>query len=265
MVGAWQAYLVRIALISDIHGNTVSLDAVIADLDAVRPDMVVCLGDIAAGGPDPAGAVERVVEFCDIAVQGNTDAGLVDMPTWWRDPGSIGLPEDAIPGMEVTVWSAGQLHDEHRAYLAGLPLVTSVELGQAGPMLACHGSPRSFDELITSMTTTDELDDILSGVSAAIVAGGHTHVPLFRRHRGIILVNPGSVGMPFSEYGYAGGVQVYGHAEYAVLSVTGSLVDVEHRQVPVASESLEALVERTEMPNGEWWIGLRSPGFSTEI
>jgi len=86
----------QLALISDIHGNTVALDAVIADMGSV--DMVVCLGDIAAGGPDPGGAVDRIADLAAVSVQGNTDAGLVDLPDWWRDPVSKGLPEDAVPG-----------------------------------------------------------------------------------------------------------------------------------------------------------------------
>lgn len=52
----------RIALISDVHGNTVALDAVLADMNQQRPEVVVCLGDIVAGGPDPGGAVDRVAE-----------------------------------------------------------------------------------------------------------------------------------------------------------------------------------------------------------
>jgi predicted phosphodiesterase len=65
----------RIGLISDIHGNTVALDAVLTDMNRYRTDVTVCLGDIAAGGPDPGGAVDRIAELGCVAVQGNTDAG----------------------------------------------------------------------------------------------------------------------------------------------------------------------------------------------
>lgn len=119
----------RLALISDIHGNTAALDAVIADMNDLHPDVVICLGDIAAGGPDPGGAIDRVAEVATVVVQGNTDAGLVDMPAWWRDPGSIGLPDDAMPGMEVTVWTAERVTEEHRRFLADLPLTVEVDLG----------------------------------------------------------------------------------------------------------------------------------------
>ena len=248
----------RIALISDIHGNTAALDAVLTDSDLHRPDVVVCLGDIAAGGPDPAGAVDRVAELGCITVQGNTDAGMVDVPEWWHDPASIGLPDPALPGLEVSVWSADQLSLQQRQYLAELPATATVGLGSAGEMLAFHGSPRSADEIITATTPGDELDVMFAGVSASIVAGGHTHVPLVRRHAARTVVNPGSVGMPFAEYGYAGGVGVQSNAAYAMVTVTPGGVNIELRQVAVDRSALEASVAKSGMPQSEWWLGLRS-------
>lgn len=255
----------KIGLVSDIHGNTVAFDAVVADMADAPPDVVVCLGDIAAGGPDPVGAIDRVSELGCVAVQGNTDAGLVDMPAWWRDPAAIGLPDAAIPGMEVTVWSADALAAAHRTYLAGLPFTARIDLREVGGLLAFHGSPRSFDELMTASTPPEELDEMIEGVSASVLAGGHTHVPLLRRHRGITVINPGSVGMPFRRYGYAGGVPVLDCAEYAILSVVGPLVRVEHRQVSVDRNALERSVARSGMPHSDWWLGARDRGFSTDI
>lgn len=68
--------------------------------------------------------------------------------------------------------------------------------------------------------------------------------------------------MPFGRYGSAGGAPVLDHAEYTVLSVAGSPVDVELRQVPVDRDTLEASVERSGMPRADWWLGLREGGDS---
>jgi predicted phosphodiesterase len=247
----------RIALISDIHGNTVALDAVLADM--TQPDLIVCLGDIAAGGPDPGGAVDRVAGLDCVSVRGNTDAGMVDMPAWWRDPSSIGLPEPARPGLEVSVWSAGRLTPEQRRYLADLPATATADLGEAGALLAFHGSPRSADDLVTATTPDDELDAMFAGATSSILAGGHTHVPLVRRYRAQTIVNPGSVGLPFAEYGYAGGVAVLSHAAYAMISTDRAEVNVELRQVPVDAAALEATVVASGMPHAGWWLGLRRP------
>ncbi len=255
--GVGESVFMRVSLISDIHGNTVALDAVLADMNQRRPDVVVCLGDIAAGGPDPGGAVDRVVEMGCVAVQGNTDAGMVDVPAWWRDPGCIGLPEPAFPGLEVSVWSAEQLSSNQRRYLRGLPATVSVEVGDDG-MLAFHGSPRSADEIITATTPDAELDAMLVGATESLLAGGHTHVPLVRRHGLQTILNPGSVGMPFAQYGYAGGVGVLQHAAYATVTAGRGGFSIELRQVPVDVTALEASVARSGMPHAEWWIELRS-------
>lgn len=250
----------RIALLSDIHGNTVALDAVLADLAGADLDLIVCLGDIAAGGPDPTGAIERIAAMNCVAVQGNTDAGMVDMPGWWRNPRSIDLPEDAVPGMEITVWSSEQLTPSDRDYLAGLPLTATVDTGSEGELLAFHGSPLSADDIITASTPSDELDRLLAGHGARWLTGGHTHVPLVRVHRHRTLINPGSVGMPFAEYGYAGGVTVLDHAAYAIVSITDGDVSIDLRRTAVDRASLRASVARTDMPHAESWLERRSVG-----
>ena len=254
-----ESTLMRIALISDVHGNTVALGAVLTDMKQHRPEVVVCLGDIAAGGPDPGGAVDRIAELNCVAVKGNTDAGMVDMPAWWRDPLSLGLPDPAVPGLEVSVWSAEQLTGEQRRYLADLPATATVDLGEAGEMLAFHGSPRSADDVVTSTTPVDELDAMLAGAASSVLSGGHTHVPLVRRHGIQTIVNPGSVGMPFAEYGYAGGVAVLPHAAYAIVTTNCGEVSIELRQVPVDTTALAASVSRSGMPHAEWWLELRRP------
>ena len=247
----------RIALISDIHGNTVALDAVLAEMDQDGPEIVLCLGDIAAGGPDPGGAVDRVAEMGCVAVQGNTDAGMVDMPAWWKDPASIGLPDPALPGLEVSVWSAEQLSSHQRRYLEELPATARLEVGDVREMLAFHGSPRSADDIITATTPDDELNAMLDSATESMLAGGHTHVPLVRRHGVQTILNPGSVGMPFAQYGYAGGVAVLTHATYAIVTAKNGEVSIELRQVPVDMSALEASVAQSGMPQAEWWLELR--------
>ena len=252
-----QSRYMRIALIADIHGNTVALDAVLASLQADPPDRIVCLGDIATGGPDPAGAIDRLIDIDAVTVQGNTDAGAVNMPDWWRNPASIGLPDDALPGMAITVWSAEQLGTDHRGYLDSLPATVTVGLGAAGSLLAFHGSPRSADDYITPTTPPEDLDEMFAGHDEQWLIGGHTHVPLVRRYGTQTIANPGSVGLPFADYGYAGGVAVLAHAAYGMLAVTGDRVRFELRQVSVDLVRLRRHVEQSEMPHGDWWLGLR--------
>lgn len=245
----------RIALISDIHGNTVALDAVLADMGT--PDVVVCLGDIAAGGPDPGGAIDRIAELGAISVQGNTDAGMVDMPEWWTRPSLMDLPEAAAPGMEVCVWGTEQLTQAQIGYLDALPITAEIDLGAAGDLLAFHGSPRSYEDFIAAWTPDDELQPMLAGSTHTVLAGGHTHVPLVRRHGAQTIVNPGSVGMPFAEYGFAGGVAVANHAAYGVVAVEGGELNLQLRRVAVDAAALADSISRSKMPRGDWWLELR--------
>jgi hypothetical protein len=75
-----------------------------------------------------------------------------------------------------------------------------------------------------------------------------------RRHGVQTVVNPGSVGRPFAEYGYAGGVAVLAHAAYAVVTATLGEVSIELRQVAVDQAALEASVAKSGMPRAEWWL-----------
>ncbi len=246
----------KIGLIADIHGNTVALDAVLRDISGADIDILVCLGDVAANGPDPRGAVERIAELGCPTVKGNTDADLVDMPDWWTDPASVGAPEDAQRAIAISRWCASQLGGEHRRYLASLPDVHEVDLGPGGQLLAFHGSPSSATHTITATTAESDLDEMLNGKYHRVLAGGHTHVPMLRRHRSQFIVNPGSVGLPFDDYGSVGDVAVLSHAAYALVSADKSGIAIEFREVGVDSEDLARSVRASGMPESGWWLGL---------
>ena len=99
---------------------------------------------------------------------------------------------------------------------------------------------------------------MLDGADETVLAGGHTHVPLVRRHGIHTLVNPGSVGLPFAQYGYAGGVAVLAHAAYAIMTVSRGQMNIDLRQVDVDAAALDARVAQSGMPRAEWWLGLRN-------
>ena len=247
----------QVGLISDIHGNSVALGGVLDELRAV--DEILCLGDIAANGPDPSGVVRMLEEADVVSVMGNTDAGLIDMPSWWLDPASVGIPDDAHPGIEVGVWCADQLSQDDRAFIESLPMTYEMVLEDAGRLLGFHGSPGSYDDIIHASSTEDELREMFAGVTHEILAGGHTHVPMIRRLGRQTLINPGSVGLPFAGYGYAGGVPVLPRASFGILEVDGDAVSMSIRQVPIDMAGLETLVRSSGMPHADWWLGRWAP------
>lgn len=244
----------RVALISDLHGNTVAMEAALDGIADFGVDEIICLGDIAANGPDPSGAIDRLVDIGAMSVMGNTDAGMVEVPAWWHDPSSMGIPLDGHPGIEIGVWCAEQISSAERGYLAGLPLTVELELSSMR-LLGFHGSPRSFDDLVTSTTPEPEIAEIVSGTSHELLAGGHTHVPMVRRIDGRTWINPGSVGLPFTGYGYAGSVSILPRASYAIIEALGSAVSIHLHEAPIDLIRLEREVRTSGMPNADWWLG----------
>ncbi|HKI57326.1 MAG TPA: metallophosphoesterase family protein [Trueperaceae bacterium] len=235
-----------VALISDIHGNLVAFDAVLADLDAVRPDGVVCLGDVAATGPRPHEVLLRLRGLRWPVLLGNADAWLLDP----REP----PPEEAADRFlqevrDLDRWCAGRLDKDDRAYLRSLPKTLEVDLGESGPLLCFHGSPRSFNELLVATTPPEELDVALHGTSAPVLAGGHSHQPLLRRHRDRLLLNPGSVGVPYERVGGDRITRTPPWAEYLLLRWDGAALDVTWRRVPVDNDAVIADYRRSGMPH----------------
>jgi predicted phosphodiesterase len=131
----------RIAALYDIHGNRFALDAVLAELEAVRPDVILIGGDIVAG-PFPVQVLERLTALPNVRfIRGNTEREVVhlgpSMPATWAE---------RVP------WVHDQLAPGQLEFLANLPEQMILDAAGLGPTLFCHGSPRSDEEIITVLT-----------------------------------------------------------------------------------------------------------------
>jgi predicted phosphodiesterase len=235
-----------IAILSDIHANVVALDAVLAELDVLRPDGFVCLGDVAATGPAPSQVMERLVQRDWRIVRGNCDDAMLRFAA-----GTDELPDGEHD--EIDRWCTEQLSAQQIAFMATFePVVAS----EAGGVAVCgyHGSPRSNLDEILPGTPDSDLTHWLFGQLARIYAGGHTHVQMARRYREALVINPGSVGLPFTET--AGGIMVNPFwAEYAVLHLDGGRTGVELHRTPVDRAAFEQMVAGSGMPHRGWWSG----------
>jgi predicted phosphodiesterase len=188
---------VRVAILSDVHGNLEALTAVRAALRKERPDHVVIAGDHALNGPDPAGVVDalRDMEASGATiVQGNTDVAVADFDYSAANPSFIdGVPELFRVAAE---WAHDALGDERVAWLRRLPSERRLMLDDT-MMLACHASPGSqtqgFDQELDPSVTFERL----SRTDARLVACGHTHLPEIRDLGWKMIVNDGSAGYVF--------------------------------------------------------------------
>jgi putative phosphoesterase len=150
----------RVAALYDIHGNLPALEAVLADVDA---DLIVVGGDVAPG-PQVDACLERL-EALDVPVRwvmGNGDREV--------------LGPDVLERFEPTV---------------------TLDVDGIGPVLLCHGSPRSDTEMITQITPAERLQPILADVAEDVIVCGHTHHQFDRVVGGKRIVNAGSVGLPY--------------------------------------------------------------------
>ncbi len=236
----------RIGLIADIHGNLVALDTVLAELARMGADERICLGDVAALGPQPGAVIDRLRTLQCPVVMGNTDA-------WLLDP--LLAEGSSAPVLATARWCMTQLSADDLAYVRTFPPTLSRPLPDGTELLCVHGSPRSFDDAITATTPDDILDAMLGGVDAAIMASGHTHISMMRRHRGVRIINTGSVGLPG-----IGAVTPYNEhvhwAEYAVLDVDSDHTAITLHRTPLDVEEMIRVAHASDMPELAWWSSL---------
>ncbi|MFJ8581859.1 metallophosphoesterase family protein [Micromonospora sp. NPDC093277] len=184
--------LERVAVLSDIHGVLPALEAVLAEPDVAAADLIVLTGDLAAG-PQPVEVLDLLAELGDRArwVRGNADRELVEARAGRVSP------------VEVSNWAAAQLRDDQVARLATLPLTVTLPVAGLGDVLFCHATPRNDEEVVLVDSRLDRWAEVFTGLPTEVgtVVCGHTHMPFTRLVDRRLVINPGSVGMP---YGGAG-------------------------------------------------------------
>lgn len=240
----------RIAFVSDIHGNLAALEAVAVDIAHRGADRVVNLGDNLSGPLLPRETAQWLMASDWLSLAGNHERQVLQLR-----PGHGG-PSDQFAHAQLTeaefVWMRSLTH--------------TLRLGE--DILLCHGSPRSDHEYLLEtldghalrVATPAEIEERLSGHYAPLIACGHTHVPRHvRLGVGVLLLNPGSVGL-----------QAYGDdhpvahtvengspdARYAIAESTAQGWRVEHFTVPYDQESMAVLAGQRGRP--EWAHALRT-------
>jgi putative phosphoesterase len=230
----------RVALISDLHGNAVALHAVLESIRESRVDRVVCLGDVATLGPAPHEVIEMLAELECPCIRGNHDDFLLD-------PELIRSYTDAPPIVQAVTACREDTTASELAFVATFQPTLDLDLDGLALRLF-HGSPRSNTEDLLATTPPAALDDALGPDRPTVMIGGHTHVQMLRQHHGTLLVNPGSVGLPFAAYVHGGPPTILPHAEYAVVESVSGNVSVSLRRVPLERAKLLQALEGWDSP-----------------
>ena len=232
----------RIAVISDIHGNCFALDVALADIRGAAVDQVVCLGDAIQGGAQPAETVARLRELGCPIVMGNADA-------WLLTGEETDAEHPATEQMrEMREWSLAQLSSADRAFIAGFRPTVTPALGDGRELLCFHGSPHSFDDIILPETSEEEVQRFLGGFNAAALAGGHTHLQQIRRLGDALFFNPGSIGRAYDRHLPEERFRYDPWAEYAVLSYDAGRLGLEFRRLPLDTDALAQVILSSGQP-----------------
>lgn len=231
----------RIALISDLHANEVALRAVLADIARVGCDEIICLGDVATLGPQPNVVIQMLRDRRCRSILGNHDEFMLD-PELIHTYTEVPVIVDAVD------WCRARLRDDEVEWLRGFHDSLEIPLDGNATLFLFHGTPRSNMEDLLATTPPDTVDEMLSGNRATVMAGGHTHIQMMRQHRGLLIVNPGSVGLPFKEYVAGRAPTLLGHAEYAMVESKAGNVEVQLHRVPVDRRAMADAIAATDNP-----------------
>jgi len=233
---------VRLALLSDQHGNDVAFRAVLADVERLGVDEIVCLGDVVQGGTEPAQTLDRLAAVGCETVLGNADAFLLEVPADSPEP----VTERQL---EVREWTLSQLGPSHLEQIRSFAPVVLREL-EGARLLFFHGSPRSYDDVLLPELGGEALEPF-RGHDAALLAGGHTHLQWTRTIGDALYLNPGSVGISYDRH--ADPPVLRPLAEWALVTVEGGTAAVEFRQAPYAAADVEATAKRSGRPHADEW------------
>lgn len=202
----------RIAILSDIHGNLAGLDACLNDLaQQGGADTIVAAGDLCVDGPKPKKVLQRLIDVGVVCVRGNTDRELFERA------------DEKMSAMDRSQleWTRKQLGDKLLAWLGDLPF--SLRFGDAGAeLLVVHANPTNDHEHLWPDADDAMLERLVGNETAAAIAFGHLHLPYARVWHGKLLVNVASAGLP--KDGDA-------RASYAILTQRSGGWQARHRRV----------------------------------
>jgi putative phosphoesterase len=225
----------RIALFSDVHGNRHALDAVLADIDAERPDTVYCLGDLVGYGAFPNEVIALIRERGIATVMGNYDEGV----GFDREGCGCAYKEEAMRqlGKLSFAWTKAQVSAENKFFLRSLP--REIRFEAVGPrLLLVHGSPRKINEYLWQDRPDTSFERIAAASRADIIVCGHTHLPYSKQIGSTLFVNAGSAGKPKD-----GDTR----AAYVLLDI-GTMINVEPRRLPYDVHAAAEAIRRSGLP-----------------
>ncbi|CAG7646559.1 metallophosphoesterase family protein [Paenibacillus allorhizosphaerae] len=227
----------RLAVLSDTHGNAVAFEAVAQDLRRQSPDAFVFLGDLAMRGPQPAECIDLLRSLDPlVSIKGNHDhyfARYRDASEW--------VPKNAKEEMNRRQLQYNQrlLSSEEQHWVGHWPTEHVLHAGNIQAELY-HASPASLAKITWPWAANDELDALRKDESTQLVLYGHIHHAFVRSANGRLIVNSGSIGLPFDGDN---------RASYALIDVTGRDIAVHIRRIAYDIDQVVRIAKDRNMPD----------------
>jgi len=225
----------RVAIVSDLHGNRRAVEAVLDDLQQVAPDVILHGGDLAAGGAHPADIIDQVRSLGWPGVRGNTDEMLWSPESLAEYAAANPKIERLLAMVQETIPpTLASIGEERLRWLEGLPAMHS----QEGFSLV-HASPNDLWRAPMANASDEELQTTYASLGAPIVVYGHIHCPYVRRLDRMTVVNTGSVSQSYD-----------GDRRASYLLMDGESMAIRRVDYDVESEARE--LSRSGLPHAGW-------------
>lgn len=237
----------RILVLSDVHGNCLALENVLADAKKKGFDQIVCNGDMIQGGPQPHETVQLLQEMKCPIVMGNSDAWLLT----GVETGAESPSEERLKKLNtVREWSLSKLNEEDCKFINGFQPTVTLDLGNNKSLFAFHGSPTSFDQVLLPSTPEEEFQEALKPYANHILTGGHVHLQYSRRLRDSqnFYFNPGSVGVAYNHEQTSERNLLDPWAEYAILTIERSNTQLEFIRVNIDMKKMAEIYQTSDRP-----------------
>ncbi len=215
----------KFAMISDLHGNTYAVEKTIQDIKTRGVDQIICLGDVATLGPDPKGVIQLLQSINCPCIEGNHDEFMFN-PDSLKDYKTVQFIIDSV---NVTRES---LTESEIEYLRGFKKNLEYKVGSQS-ILFYHGTPESNTYNLLPDTPASIYDDCFQKLNFDVYVGGHTHVQMMVPYKGSMVVNCGSVGLPFEEFVTAKEPVIMNRSEYATVEIEKTGIHVEFHHIPL--------------------------------
>lgn len=231
----------KLAFISDIHGNAHALEAVLEDIEQKRADKIFVLGDLCFRGPEPQRAYEMVMALKTKVIKGNADEWV------YRGVSMNEVPEKAYEMMNrERDWTVSRMEQNAVESLHQLPEEVKYEYGGI-KIHGFHATPYSLFENVPPDSENSKLKEKLMQEDADIYLYAHIHLPFIRTFDGKTFVNLGSVGLPFD--GIA-------KASYAMVEIGDHDYQVSNVRVSYDVRKTIGLFEASDYPNKDKLIDI---------